>query len=104
MDEREDQDQTYARINATWDASGLAGRKVLSTPGAAEAIEAVRLHCVSLGWPETLPPMGPVDRDTWSHWLHILSHSVEERGHGPAHAHLEQGLQAVALAALRSHR
>ena len=97
-------EKTYAAINGAWDAAGLAGRNVLTTPGATEAIEAVAAYCVSVGWPEGLSPMGPGSQDTWLRWLHILSHSVEESGHGLAHANLERALQRVALEALQSHR
>jgi hypothetical protein len=102
MGERMEHDRTYESVNAAWDAAGLAGRNVLTTPGAAEAVGAVTAYCVSVGWPDGVPPMGPGDHDTWWRWLHVLSHCVERGGHGVAHAKLEQDLQRVALAALPS--
>lgn len=91
-------EQHYEAINRAWQEAGLAGRRVLDTPGWQTAVEAVRRYCESVGW--SAPPVGPVARDTWSHWLHILSHTLHEGGHGRAHADLEGQLQSLALDAL----
>lgn len=92
------EDEVYDQVNAAWREAGLADRRVIDTPGWQYAVSKVREYCATRGW--FVSPMGPVDRDTWCHWLHILSHSLED-GHNLTHANCELELAELAIAALR---
>lgn len=88
----------YDKINTAWREAGLEGRRVLDTPGWQAAEAAVRRYCEGVGW--TAPPMGPGGKDTWFNWLHILSHCLDDGGHGLTHAECELELAELAIAAL----
>lgn len=104
--ERAEMERIYQSVDEAWDEAGLVGRGVVDTPGWEMAVEAVRNYCATIGY--TWPLSGPITRDTWSHWVHILSHIVsscvgeKRRGHSVSHAKLELRLSEVAIAELRT--
>jgi hypothetical protein len=88
--------QVYDNVGNALREAGLMRRRVFDTPGWQAAVEVVTKRCD--GW-----TMGPIARDTWDNWLHILSHSVEG-DHGIAHAKFERELAELAIATLAAHR
>jgi hypothetical protein len=61
-------------------------------------VASISAYTKARGWPTS--PMGPIDRDSWNHWLHILSHCLED-GHSSEHAKCELQLTELAISALR---
>lgn len=94
---REAMEQAYLAIDRAWNTGGLWGREVFDTPGWENAVAEVRRHCDSVGYTYSLS--GPIARDAWPNWLHILSHYMET-GHSLAHAKVELQLVELAIAAL----
>jgi hypothetical protein len=88
----------YQAVNSVLERAGLMRRRVLDTPGWENAKAAVQGYCESVGW--LAPPMGPANGDTWSNWLHILSHTLDKGGHSLTHAKMELRLAELAIAAL----
>jgi hypothetical protein len=88
----------YDEINAAWREADLIDRRVMDTPGWQAAVASVSKYSKERGWLGS--PMGPVAGDTWFHWLHILSHCLED-GHGLTHAKCELQLAELVITALR---
>jgi len=100
MSTAEQQELTYDRINDAWSEAGIGSRLVMNTPGWEAAVASVQQHIEGRGWPLNMPPMGPVGRDSWSHWIHILSHCMKD-GHGVSHADCELQLANLVIDALQ---
>ena len=90
----------YQPLNDRWDETGIAACPVYSTPGWERAEAAVREFFTVWGWVLERGLMGPIRRDTWWAWIHILSHSMDGDGHGPEHMELERQIMEVAVAGL----
>lgn len=88
----------YDQINAAWREADLIDRRVMDTPGWQAAVVSLTEYSKQRGW--LASPMGPVAGDTWVHWLHILSHCLED-GHGVAHAKCEMQLAGRVITVLR---
>jgi len=90
--------EIYDLIKVRLREAGLLDRRVMDTPGWETAVASVKEHIEDRGW-RGIPPMGPIGRDTWANWLHILSHCIED-GHSLAHAKYELQLVELAITAL----
>lgn len=101
MSEYSEMELIYDEVRSAWQGAGLAGRRVFETQGWQDAVDSVKQHCVAVGWHAS--PMGPVRTDTWDHWLHILSHRLED-GHSLAHAKEELLLATLAISTLQDRR
>jgi hypothetical protein len=99
MAENSEMELIYNDVLSAWQDAGLEGRRVFDTPGWQDEVDAVKQHCLALGWRAS--PMGPVSTDTWDHWLHILSHCLED-GHSLAHAKEELFLATLTISTLQN--
>ena len=88
----------YSAVNCLLRDAGLIDRLVMQTPRWQDAEARVREYCSVRGW--NCAPMGPVPHDTWSNWLHILSHTLDG-DHGHSHARCELDLAHIVTEALR---
>lgn len=88
----------YDEVNALLREVGLIDQRVIETPGWQVAVASVQQQWEERG--RAGLPMGPVAGDTWSRWLHILSHCLED-GHGLSHARCELQLAHRVIAALQ---
>jgi hypothetical protein len=100
MGEAESAQAVYDQISEAWREAGLIHRRVMDTPGWEAAVASVRKYAAEHRWP--LSPMGPIRRDTWINWLHILSHKLED-GHGVRHANCELEIAKLAIGVLSPH-